>query len=115
MLSKLGGKSFGWLYQRISAVFLAITLWLHFHLFVNRFIASGGISYNDLMGRLSNPVFKLLEIAFVFFAISHGLNGVWSIIEDYVHNHTYKRFLSIFLWVTGVLLFLFISVIIILL
>lgn len=115
MIFKLGGKSFSWLYQRISAVFLAITLWLHFHLFVKRFIASGGVSYNDLMARLSNPVFKLLEIAFIFFAISHGLNGIWSIIENFVPIHTHKRILSIFLWIIGISLFLFISTLIVLL
>ena len=115
MFLKLGEKSFSWLYQRLSAIFLAVTLWFHYHLFVRRFIASGGISYSDLMERLSNPVFKLLEIAFIFFAISHGLNGLWSIIEEYVQNNRYKRSLSILLWITGVVLFLFISVLILLL
>ena len=115
MFLKLSGKSINWLYQRISAIFLAILFWLHYHLFVRRFIASGGVSYTDLMERLSNPWFKLLETAFIFFALSHGLNGLWSIIEDYVHNNTHKRFLSIFLWVTGVLLFLIVSILIILL
>jgi succinate dehydrogenase hydrophobic anchor subunit len=67
------------------------------------------------MSGLSNPLFKFLEIAFFFFAISHGLNGLGTFIEDYVHNHTYKRFLSLFTWVFSVLLFLSISVIIILL
>ena len=113
----LGTKapSLRWLYQRISAILLAIFFWLHYHLFVRRFISSGGISYSDLMERLSNPVFKLLEIAFIFFAISHGLNGLWSIIEENIHNNRYKQSLSILLWVIGVLLFLFISVLILLL
>lgn len=115
MISKLGAPSFRWLYQRISAILLAVTLCFHYHLFIRRFISSGGINYSDLMERLSNPWFKLLEIAFIFFALSHGFSGAWSIIEEYIQNNNNKRILSIFLWTTGVLLFLFISVIIILL
>lgn len=115
MVSKLGAPSLRWLYQRLTAIFLAVTLWLHFHLFVRRFVASGGISYSDLMARLSNPWFKLLETAFIFFALSHGLNGLWSVIEEYIHNNKNKRSLSVLFWITGVVLFLFISVIILLL
>lgn len=107
--------SLRWLYQRISAILLAITFWLHYHLFVRRFVSSGGISYSDLMERLSNPLFKLLEIAFIFFALSHGLNGLWSIIKEEIRDSRFKRSLSLIFWITGVLLFLFIFVLILLL
>lgn len=106
---KLGGKSFSWLFQRISAVFLAVTMLLHFHFFIKRFIASGGVNYNDLISRLSNPMFKLLEIAFFFFALSHGLNGIWMLVENFIHNHRYQRFLYIFLWLLGIAAFSFIT------
>jgi len=112
---KLRDRSLYWLYQRISAGLLAVFLWLHFHLFVRRFIATGGIEYNDLMVRLSNPVFKVLEITFVFLAITHGFYGVWTIIETFIQRSTYKRFLYFLLWTSGILLFLFITAMILLL
>ena len=108
-----GQQSFFRLYQRVSAIFLAITLWLHFHLFLRQFIASGGIRYSDLVARLSSPWYKLLEIAFTFFAVTHGLCGVWSRIDAWVHTDNKKPY-AVLLWVTGSILVLSIATIILL-
>ncbi len=108
-------RSLQWLYQRVSAALLAVFLLLHYHLFVKRFVASGGISYDDLMARLSSPVFKIIELSFIFLAITHGFYGVWTVVETFIHNNQVKRFLYWMLWITGVCLFLFTSAMILLL
>jgi len=44
----------------------------------------------------STLFWKLTGSAFVFFAASHGLHGVLSVVEDYMAHKGWRRFLRIF-------------------
>jgi succinate dehydrogenase / fumarate reductase membrane anchor subunit len=80
--SKKGGVA--WLLQRISAVFLFLVLIGHFILY--HFIKQGDLKKAELLTYIRYPWFSLIQFLFLTAALYHGLNGVWMIIEDYVHG-----------------------------
>ena len=74
--------SLAWLLQRISAVILFILLMLHFVTY--HFLGKGkAVSYHWVMSKVGNWWFPLLQFVFLLTALYHGLNGVWSVLEDY--------------------------------
>lgn len=79
--SKSGAKA--WLFQRVSAAILFILLILHFITY--HFISKGIIKYVDIVEKMKSPWFNLLQFVFLLTAVYHGFNGIWAIVEDYVH------------------------------
>jgi succinate dehydrogenase / fumarate reductase membrane anchor subunit len=79
--SKSGARA--WLFQRISAVILFVLLIMHFITY--HFISKGVIKYADIVEKMKSPWFNLIQFIFLLTAIYHGFNGVWTIIEDYIH------------------------------
>lgn len=80
--SKTGG--IGWLLQRISAVFLFVLLILHFVTY--HFMAKGIIRYDAIIEKMQSPWFNLMQFIFLLTALYHGFNGLWSVVEDYLHS-----------------------------
>ncbi len=102
-----------WLYQRIVAVGLIALLWLHVHYILKNIITMETSKYADFISLISHPRVKILEIAFFFFALSHGLTGIDSVLDNYRFFTTYKRVISRCLWLAGSVLFLGIAILII--
>ena len=74
-----------WLLQRISAVILFVLLLLHFVTY--HFLGKGkAVDYHWVMSKVGNWWFPLLQFAFLVTALYHGLNGLWSVLEDYTTN-----------------------------
>ena len=85
--SRAGGLA--WLLQRISAAVLFVLLLLHF--VTDHFLAQGrSVSYQWVIARAQSWWFPLLQFAFLLTALYHGLNGIWSVLEDYT-THKYWR------------------------
>ena len=97
--------SLAWLLQRISAVILFILLLLHFVTY--HFLGQGKpVSYHWVMSKVGYWWFPLLQFAFLFTALYHGLNGVWSVLEDYTTSRFWRLvWYSLLLTVGIVLLF----------
>ena len=97
--------SLGWLLQRISAVILFILLLFHFITY--HFLTTGrSVSYQQVLERAQSWWFPLLQFAFLITALYHGLNGVWSVLEDYTSSKTWRLvWYSLLLTVGVVLLF----------
>ena len=102
-----------WLYQRVSAVFLAILLWVHIHYIIKNIITRETDTYADFISLVSHPWIKILEIAFFFFALSHGLTGIDSVLDNYRLFGSLKKVISRCLWLVGGFLFLGIVILII--
>ncbi|MCK4836471.1 MAG: succinate dehydrogenase, hydrophobic membrane anchor protein [Candidatus Aminicenantes bacterium] len=79
--SKTGARV--WLFQRISAIILFVLLILHFVTY--HFINKGIIKYTDIMEKMKSPWFNLIQFIFLLTAVYHGFNGIWMMVEDYVH------------------------------
>ncbi len=43
----------------------------------------GDLSYEAIIGRIANPMWQAVDIAFLAIALIHGLNGVRTIVLDY--------------------------------
>jgi len=70
-----------WFLQRITAIFLALGLVVHFvvlHFFVQR-----PLTFEKVRARLSSPGWVIFDILLLAVAIYHALNGIWAIILDY--------------------------------
>jgi succinate dehydrogenase hydrophobic membrane anchor protein len=85
--------------QRISAVMLLVFLAIHmivvhyppFH-----------IDFTRIAERLANPVWKAIDIAFLFFVLIHALAGAYAVLTDYERFSRIKRVLAGVAVVAGV-------------
>ncbi len=105
MLGKYIGSgrsgAFDWYFQRVSGVVLLFVLFTHF--LVLHYVSDGPLTYAKVMARLSSPVWKALDIAFVIFAVYHAMNGFKMIIDDYVHQAGIRALLIGALWVSAII------------
>lgn len=72
-------------------------------------------TYGDFISLIANPYVKILEIAFFFCAFSHALIGLETILRDTNRFKRYRRLGTQILWISGGGLFLFLSIVILLL
>ena len=76
--------SWRWLFQRVSGIALLVLLLTHFG--VTHFFPGGEVTYQKVVLRLSYPDWKFFNLTFLVLALFHGLNGGWTILEDYLEN-----------------------------
>ena len=88
-----------WIWQRISGLGLVVILFIH--LGVGHLTP---LSYEAIRERLSSPGWKLLDGFLLLLAVSHALNGLWQIGQDYISNERAKHILKVFLWSLGMVL-----------
>ncbi len=77
-----------WFFQRWSGIILIILLFVHF--FITHFNGHSSVTYEMVMERLSNPLWKLFDLAFLYLAAYHGIMGALSVVSDYKINSTLK-------------------------
>jgi len=95
--SKAG--AIAWLLQRISAVVLFILLILHYVTY--HFIANGDVPWKEVVAKMQSPWFNLMQFLFLLTALYHGLNGVWMVVEDYIHNRFWRLLIFSLILVGG--------------
>ncbi|HSQ34423.1 MAG TPA: succinate dehydrogenase, hydrophobic membrane anchor protein [Candidatus Binatia bacterium] len=95
--------SIAWLLQRISAVILFVLLLFHFitYHFLTR---SRSVEYAQVIERAQSWWFPLLQFLFLLTALYHGLNGVWSVLEDYTASKFWRLFWYSLLVTAGTIL-----------
>jgi len=71
-----------WLWQRLSAVFLALCL-LVFLLYMS---FNSPSSYQQWLDWVSNPVVNVIAVLFFFALILHAWIGLRDVVIDYVHS-----------------------------
>ncbi len=91
-----------WLLQRVSGIVLLVVLFLHFG--VTHYFPGGEVTYQNVVARLSHPFWKLLNMTFLVLCLYHGLNGGWSILEDYLEKAWLRVTLFGLLLVGGLIL-----------
>lgn len=74
-----------WYLQRITGALLLVLLIAHFWVehFMTAGLRHGDLTYQAILGRISNPVWQFIDIAFLIIALCHGLNGLRGIVLDY--------------------------------
>jgi succinate dehydrogenase / fumarate reductase, membrane anchor subunit len=97
------GGAWTWLFQRLTGIFIVVIILLHFGMM--HMSGGGEITYKVVAARLSNPMWKCFDIAFLVFALYHGLAGAWVVASDYVKNSGWRMFIYSSLTLVGVGLF----------
>jgi succinate dehydrogenase / fumarate reductase membrane anchor subunit len=92
--TKMWRSVFLWLFQRISAVLLVLLLGVH--LWASNFAT-------DWAALLRAGV----DISLLMIALSHGLNGIRTIVLDFGLGTQARKFVSVSLWMLGFAAFLF--------
>jgi len=102
----MSGGAFAWLFQRISGAVLAMLLIVHL-LLIHYISAKGAaVDYKYVAERLSFPLIRFLELIFLSLLVYHGFNGVWMIIQDYVHHNLWRILIFSVILIFGLALFL---------
>ncbi len=73
-----------WFFQRISGIALLVFLLGHF--WVTHYSPGGDVTYQKVALRLIQPEWKFFNLVFLILGLSHGLNGMWTISEDYIRR-----------------------------
>lgn len=78
-------EAYAWLFMRLSGVVLlglAVfhLLWMHFAIGVDN------IDFQTVAERWSNPLWRIYDLALLVFALTHGINGFRTVLEDYVQR-----------------------------
>lgn len=76
-------ETYAWFFMRISGIallFLAVfhILWMHFAIGVEN------IDFETVVERWSNPLWRMYDFALLVFALTHGVNGLRMVLEDYI-------------------------------
>ncbi|MBD3166519.1 succinate dehydrogenase, hydrophobic membrane anchor protein [bacterium] len=98
------GGSTSWIWQRITALILVVTLFLHY-LFLH-FLNGGVVTFEEVTLRLASPLYKTIDITFLTAALYHSVIGVTISIHDYVTAPMWRTALVGFAWVVGIVLWI---------
>ncbi|MDO8491403.1 MAG: hypothetical protein Q7T04_05245 [Dehalococcoidia bacterium] len=97
-----------WLLQRVTAVFIAVVLFVH--VWQIHFISEKKVTFDLVADRLRSPGWVAVDLVLLALLLYHALNGVRSIILDFGISHTMERFLywgfilaGLSAWALGVL------------
>ena len=93
--------------QRISAI--ALLLFLGIHMAVMHYPPWEIDFRTVVIERLSNPIWKAIDIAFLFFVLMHALTGAYVVLTDIqrLDTHTGKRALAGIAIVLGIVGFVY--------
>lgn len=101
-----------WFFQRISGLLLVVLLLLHFGLIHGTEVDEElhQVTYKPVAERLASSAWKTLDLAFLFLAVFHGLNGLWMVLGDYVQRAWARNTLFTFVCILGFILLILGSV-----
>lgn len=76
-----GLERYAWFFMRLSGVVLLVLavfhlMWMHFAIGVEN------IDFQTVVNRWRNPLWRLYDLGLLAFALSHGTNGLRSILDE---------------------------------
>jgi len=90
--------------QRLSA--LGLIVFLTIHMIVTHY-PPFHIEYSIIAERMSQPIWKAIDIALLFFVLIHALTGSYAVLIDSEKIAVYKRALAGMAIVVGILAFIY--------
>ncbi|MDR5693843.1 MAG: succinate dehydrogenase, hydrophobic membrane anchor protein [Armatimonadota bacterium] len=95
-----GFELYSWLFMRISAILLLLLVLGH--LVVMHLInTTENIDFNFVAKRFATPFWRSYDTLMLLLTLLHGLNGVRTIVEDYVHSRPWRVFWTFLLVTVG--------------
>ena len=90
--------------QRLSAI--ALLIFLTIHMIVVHY-PPFHINFDNILVRMQDPVWKAIDIAFLFFVLIHALAGAYVVITDFESAFDYRKALAWIAVVVGVAAFVY--------
>lgn len=78
-----------WLLQRITGILLIALLFLH--LWKKHLYTTDSFIYKYIVVHLSASAWKRIDFSFLVIVLYHALNGLWGLVNDYVHHPQFIR------------------------
>jgi len=89
--------------QRLTAV--ALLVFLTTHMVVVHY-PPFHIDFSIILERMSSPLWKAIEILFLFSVVLHGLSGAYMVLTDYKQVAKFKKVISVVVVVVGITAFI---------
>lgn len=80
---------YAWFFMRISGLIL-LTIAVFHLLYMHISIGVENIDFDVIASRWDSPFWRLFDIFLLIFALSHGINGMRQILDDYVHSRGWR-------------------------
>jgi succinate dehydrogenase hydrophobic membrane anchor protein len=93
-------SAYGWLLQRITGIFLAFFLILHFQ--VLHFTKEWKLDFSVVTQRMNSTGWVIFYCIFVPVGLFHAFNGVWQVIHDYRPKAGTQAAVKTLLWILGI-------------
>ncbi len=90
--------------QRISAI--ALLVFLTIHMIVVHY-PPFHIDFSRIVERMAQPIWKAIDIAFLFFVLIHALTGAYMVLTDLERVNKYQRALAWLAILIGVAAFFY--------
>ena len=90
--------------QRISAI--ALLAFLAIHMIVVHY-PPFHIDFSRILARMGQPLWKAIDVAFLFFVLMHALTGAYVVLTDIQRVANYKRLLAGAAIALGVIAFIY--------
>ena len=90
--------------QRISAI--ALLFFLTIHMVVTHY-PPGHIDFSRIIVRMGDPLWKAIDIAFLFFVLMHALTGAYAVLLDWEKVAAYRRPLAVAAFAVGIVAFIY--------
>ena len=93
-----GAERWSWIFQRVSGVILIVLIFTH--LFVNLLTGDGvnQIDFAFVAGKWASPFWQFWDLAMLWLAMLHGMNGLRTIISDYARRTSTRFWLKTVLY-----------------
>lgn len=92
------------IWQRISAI--ALLAFLTIHMTVVHY-PPFHIDFNRIIERMDQPLWKAIDIAFLFFVLVHALLGAYMVLTDLERIDRYRRVLAGLAVIIGIAAFIY--------
>lgn len=105
MLEKKNSGTWSWFLQRVTALFLAIGLLVHF--WILHYIIERPLTFSKIVNRLSSTGWIIFDSLLLVACIYHAFNGLYAIFLDFKPDSTYRKTLYYLLLIMGIVLSVF--------
>jgi succinate dehydrogenase / fumarate reductase membrane anchor subunit len=95
-----GIELYAWLFMRVSGIVLIIMVLIHFAI-MHVITDIRDINFAFVAKRFATPFWISYDLAMLILALCHGLNGLRTIIDDYVSSRPWRVMWLSVLYVVG--------------
>jgi len=90
--------------QRVSAI--ALLVFMTIHMIVVHY-PPFHIDFSRIMERMNQPIWKAIDVAFLFFVLIHALTGAYMVLTDFENISKQRRVLAGLAIIIGIAAFIY--------